>query len=385
MDRNIDKDGSTGITNLSNGGLGFPSFADLSTKRYFKENTESYSVFGQVTWNITDALRINAGVRYTDETKEVDHTYQGEFLVDIPPLNQLVLDEFGIEFFTTEDLPVTEVSDTSTDPSVSVQWDASDGVMLYASYTEATKAGGFNSSSQAPDEFTSFDPETAVGYEFGLKGNFFESRLIANLAIYSTSFDDLQVSALDSATNSFFFKNAAEATTEGIEADLRYAVSDSFEIGGAVGYIDATYDDFPGASCSPGLSQELDCVDNSRNAKGDKLRFAPEWSGNLYADYRFDMNNGMALDLRGDLVYSDDYFWGGQNDPYQTQDAFTKLDLSASLTSADGNWKVSLIGKNMTDETTVSFGGGIALNDGAYWSNVDAPRQIFLSAEYRWY
>lgn len=383
MDRNIERDESDSITNLSNGGLEFPTFADLAQTRYFKENTESYSVFGQVTWNITDALRINAGVRYTDETKEVDHDYQGEFLVAIPPLNQLILDAFGTEFFTTEDLPVTEVSDTSTDPSASVQWDVSDGVMLYASYTEATKAGGFNSSANQPDQ-TSFDPETATGYELGLKGSFFDGRLAANVSIYSTAYDDLQVSALDTATNSFFFKNAAEATSEGIEGDLRYAVSDSFEIGGALAYLDATYDDFPGASCSVGSAIESDCVDGTRNAKGDKLRFAPEWTGNLYADYGFDLNNGMAVSLRGDMVYSDDYFWGGQNDDYQAQDSFSKLDISASLTSADGNWKVSLIGKNMTDETTVSFGGATPLYDGAYWSNVDAPRLIYVSAEYRW-
>ncbi|WP_166424631.1 TonB-dependent receptor [Paraglaciecola sp. 20A4] len=390
MDRNIEMNGATTIINFSNSGLpANPVFAffDAANNRFFKENTESYSIFAQGTWNIADDFRVNVGARYTDETKKVNHDLiDAGFLVENPIFNPFALATFGVAYFTTEELPRSEVSDTSLDPSVSIQWDVTKDIMLYTSYTKATKAGGFNSSASYA-EITSFDPETSTGYEMGLKGNFLEGRLAANVSLYNTTFDDLQVSALDPTTNSFFFKNAAEATTQGLEADIRYALTDDVEIGGALAYLDATYGDFPGASCSNGSSKEADCDDAtaSRNAKGDKLRFAPEWSANLYADYQLDLSNGMTFALRGDLIYSDDYFWGSQNDTYMLQEAFTKFDLSASLTNADGDWKVSLIAKNLTDETTVTYGGATPLVTGAYWSNVDAPRQIFLTAEYNWF
>jgi iron complex outermembrane recepter protein len=387
MDRTIKMDGrvGNGMYNFSNGGLGLPPEFDFASGRYFKEDTDAWSVFGQVTWNILETLRLNAGLRYTDETKKAHQDLAVEFLVE-SPVNQLILNEFGTVPFTTEDMPRDEVSETNTDPSLSLQWDVTDGVMLYASYTEATKAGGFNSTANRPAD-TSYDPETAKGYEIGMKGSFLDGRLFTSAAIFHTEFDDLQVSSLDAATNSFFFANAAKATTEGFEADFRLAATQGLELGGAIGYADSSYDDFPGGNCSVGSSREPDCdpVTNTRNQAGDKLVNAPEWTGNLFADYRYQLSNGMEIGLRGTIVYSDDFYINGQNDPYLQQDDFTKLDLVASLSSADGAWRISVVGKNVTDKTTVSFGGGTPIFEGAYWSNVDTPRQIFLNAEYRWF
>ncbi|WP_101756740.1 TonB-dependent receptor [Oceanicoccus sp. KOV_DT_Chl] len=384
MDRTIKQDGAGTNVNLSNGGFGLPPFSDLSGIRHFNEDTEAWSVFGQITWNISDALRLNLGARYTDETKEVDHTLATQFLVVVPPLNQLVLDQFAIEPFITEDLSTDEVSDSNTDPSVSVQWDMTDDLMLYTSYTQATKAGGFNSSTFSPEN-ASFEPEQATAVEVGVKGLFIDGRLGVNASLFHTEYDDLQVAALDTNTTSFFFKNAAKATSEGVEADFRFAATEGLELGGAMAYLDVSYDDFPGATCSTGTSQEADCdpVSLTRNAKGDTLRAAPEWTGTLYADYRWLLDSGMEVALRGDVIYSDDYYIDTPNDPYLQQDSFTKLDLLASITSASGDWTLSIIGKNVTDKTTVSFGGGTPQREGAYWSNVDSPRLVYVKADYR--
>lgn len=92
------------------------------------------------------------------------------------------------------------------------------------------------------------------------------------------SIEDFQVSALYAATNTFFFKDAAETTSRGIEADIRYALTDDIEIGGAMAYLDTSYGDFPGASCSMGNCEEENCSPetSNRNAAGDTLRIAPE-------------------------------------------------------------------------------------------------------------
>lgn len=384
MDRTIKQAGSVTNVNLSNGGEGLPSFSDFSGLRHFKENTEAWSVFGQVTWNISDVLRFNLGARYTDETKDVNHTLATQFLTVIPPLNQIVLDNYGIEPFTMADLPSAQLKGSNTDPSASVQWDITDNVMLYTSYTQATKAGGFNAATFLPEN-TSFDSEEATGFEAGMKGLFIDGRFGFNVSVFRTQYDDLQVAALDTNTTSFFFKNAAEATSEGIEADFRFAATDRLELGGAMAYLRASYDDFPGATCSIGISQEADCDSDTltRNAKGDSLRAAPEWSGTFYADYRWQFNNDMTLVLRGDLIYSDEYYIDTPNDPFLQQGSFTKVDLLASLTSASSDWTFSIIGKNITDKTTVSFGGGTPLREGAYWSNLDTPRLVYFKADYR--
>ncbi len=382
MDRNLRQDGANGYFNFSNG-LGAPAEFDFIPYRDFKEHTRAWSVFTQLTWNVSDALRFNAGARYSDESKDLqEFSFQAEFLVP-SPLNQLALDNFGVVPFTTADVPQRNISDTNLDPNFSLQWDATDELMLYASYTRATKAGGFNASATSPDN-TNFDPEDAEGLEAGLKGTFIDSRLMVNLALFHTEYDDLQVSALDSATNSFFFKNAARATSEGVEAELRFAALESLEVGSAIAYLHARYDDFPGASCSVGLSREADCdpATDTRNAKGDAMRFAPDWSATLYASYHYTFASGWEAGLRGELLYSDKYYIAIQNDPYLQQDAFTKYDATATLTSPEGNWIFSLVGKNLADKTTVSFGEGTPLRNGAYWSNVDAPRLVYLNLQY---
>lgn len=396
MDRNIKMSNDRGIINLSNSGLWLgPTFAlppflasaiDSQNTKFFDENTTSLSAFAQVTWNISDDFRINVGARYTNETKKVNASNASSYVTIFPDINNVLAGIFGAEDYITADLEVSKIEENGVDPSVSVQWDVNNDVMLYASATQATKAGGFNSSSNSPTNFH-FDTETATGYEAGLKGVFFDNNLFFNFALYQSNFDDLQVSALDATTNSFFFKNAAEATTQGFEADFRYAVTSDFEIGGAVAYTDATYDNFPGASCSTGTSREADCdaVTSTRNAKGNKLTFAPEWSGSIYASYHLYFDNDMSLDLRSELMFSDEYYFDGQNDPYLQQDSYAKLDVSINLNGTSDNWKLSILGKNLTDETTVSFGGATPFYDGAYWSNVEAPRQVFLTAEYKWF
>jgi iron complex outermembrane recepter protein len=381
MDRTIKQDGYRQTFKLTN--QGFPDFADFTNVRYFQEDTTTWSAVAQVTWNVSDTLRASLGGRYTDESKKrPEHSIYPTFLVE-SPLNQLVLDEFGIVPFTTQDIIEKDVDDTNFDPSVSVQWDVRADTMLYASYSGATKAGGFNSGAPNLDDSV-FDPEKAESYEAGVKAFLMDDRLNVNVAVFLSQFDDLQVSALDSNTNALIFQNAAKATSQGVETDFRFAATESLELGGALAYLDATYDDYPGAPCSVGVSRESDCdlATDTRNAKGDSLRFAPEWTGNLYADYRWNLSNGMQIGLRSDFVYSDSYYLTAQNDPYAEQDSFVKINLLAELRSADDSWVVSVVGKNVTDENVANFGNNTPLEAGAYWANQGKPRQIFLNAQY---
>lgn len=382
MDRTIERAGYQ--QNIALTSQDFPAFADTVNVKQFKEETTAWSAFGQVTWNINENLRANFGGRYTDESKDKpNNSSQNLFLLDAPALNQIILDAFGAVPFTNADVDVRTVDDTSFDPSISLQWDVAEDTMLYASYSTATKAGGFNSNATNLDDAV-FDPETAESFEMGVKSFLMDGRLNINAAIFYSEFDDLQVSALDPNTNSLTFQNAAKANSQGLEADFRFAATESLELGGALGYLDATYDDYPGASCSAGISIEADCdaETSTRNAKGDSLRTAPEWSGNLYADYRWNLHNGMEIGLRADLIYSDEYFITAQNDPFGVQDSYTKVNLLAELRSADNGWVLSVVGKNLTDESTASFGGATAINTGAYWSNASKPRQVFFNAQY---
>ncbi|BFM15047.1 TonB-dependent receptor [Maricurvus nonylphenolicus] len=374
-----------GAPSLTGGGL-VPTTWDYQTNREFQQSVEAYAAFGQVTWNVSDVFRVNAGLRYSYENKSLDdHSVQlGFFDTSNPAENAFAAGLFGVSSFTYDELEDTKIHEEGVDPSLSMQWDMTPDTAVYLSYTKATKAGGFNAVATNVSNI-SFDSEEAEGYELGLKTYFFDRRMQLNVALFTTEYTDQQVSVLDSTTNSLVVNNAGAATSEGLEADVRFAATSNLELGGALSFVDATYDDFVGAPCSPGLSLEADCdmATNSRNAKGDKLPNAPEWSGSAYFIYSYPLDGMGTIRVRGDVFYSDEFFVAIQNDDYAAQDSFTKADLSIGYDSADDNWSVNLVGRNITDKRTTSFGGGVTLRDGAYWGIADAPRTITLNADYR--
>jgi outer membrane receptor protein involved in Fe transport len=112
---------------------------------------------------------------------------------------------------------------------------------------------------------------------------------------------------------------------------------------------------------------------------------SPEWSGNLYIDYYADFTENTVLGIRVDALYVDDFVYNLTYADPLTQDSYVKWNARLSLASADDRWELALVGKNLTDETTESFGGNTFLSPGAYFGNVDAPRQIFFNATWRFW
>ena len=120
---------------------------------------------------------------------------------------------------------------------------------------------------------------------------------------------------------------------------------------------------------------------------GEPLQYAPDTSGSLYFDYSVPVFGSWELGLYGDMNYSDNFFLAGDNDPDVVQDSYVKFNGRISLSSADGQYIFSLIGKNLTDKITSHQGNDIPLA-GLYGgkglsSFLDPPRTIALQAEVR--
>lgn len=368
---------------VSAAALGYPDEWNFLPIENFVQETESISVFGQATWNITDRFNASLGLRYTNEDKQADGSMRllstdrsqvvGGQEPGSPGFNPIA------DLFATNYVNTGKRTEESWDPSFVFRWHASDTSMLYASWTQATKAGGFVAGDLNGLSFE-YDEEKARSVEVGAKQEFLNNRFRWNMAVFSTEFRDLQVSAWDANVFSFVTKNAAKATVRGLESDLIYVINRHWTLGGAVGYLDAKYDDYPGASCSVGESREADCAaDETRNAAGDELRQAPEWTANAYVDFENELSNGLSFGLRLTVDYSDSYFMSATNDPYLRLDPYTKTDTVVWLGSVGGNWKLSLLGKNLSDERVPFFANNTPLIDGAYFSSVQAGRELFLN------
>jgi iron complex outermembrane recepter protein len=230
--------------------------------RYAKleQDTETWAAFAQTTWNITDTLRTTLGVRYTEEVKKAN---QGVYAVDYLPGNtressnlvNIASAEQLLEF-TTHDFSDLKRDEESFTWSGNIQWDVSTNTMAYATASTGFKAGGFNSffmgssaGGGAASSDVDFDEEDVLAFEIGSKMSLLEGAAELNIALFRTEFDNLQVSVF-SGNTTFSVQNAAEATTQGIEIDGRWQVTDALLLNGSFGWTDFEFDRFSNQACT---------------------------------------------------------------------------------------------------------------------------------------
>ena len=378
-----------------------------STQRAFEQDGSVLAIFAQATWNIADDLRLTAGGRYTDERKEANRA-QKHMKNPIATSLGAVGDAYTTALygaFLIEPHEVKgELDDQSFTPLISAQWDISDTNMLYANWTKGYKSGGFDSRSNShPDpevknaqmsgkDFDGawqFNPEESNSYELGSKMTLADGAAELNLAYYYTEYKDLQVSQFDGALG-FNVTNAGEATVQGIEADGRWAVSDNVILTGSAAYLDFNYDKFPNSQCYFGQASNSTTHPGLCDVKGQRKEYTPDLQANIGAVWSGQVADGYYLDAGMDLVYMDDYLYASNLDPKAKQDAYVLVNARVSLSYNDDTWEIALIGRNLTDETVINFGGNTPLasvltedTGNSYYGFVNRPRNIALQGVYR--
>jgi len=401
---------------------GIPSAAGLvpfapgaSTDRAFNQEGDLWAAFAQGTWSLSDELRVTVGGRYTQETKDADRTqlhkaeaafggqYQSPVVVDaVSGAYNALWGIFAIEPYETI---VGKLDDSSFTPVVTVEWDANEDTMAYLTWTKGFKSGGFDARSNGhPDAAVNnagnplsgnpitgsweFDREEATSIELGSKMTLADGAAELNVALYFTEYSDLQVSQFD-GTLGFNVTNAGEATVQGLEADGRWAVSDNVTLTGSAAYLDFNYDKFPNSQCYFGQTSNSADFAGLCDVGGERKEYTPELQANIGAAWMGDVGEGLVLNASVDLVYMDDYIYASNLDPRTKQDATTQVSARVAISDSEGAWEVALLGRNLTDETVINFGGntplGGTLTGGAgnsYYAFVNRPLNIALQAKY---
>lgn len=351
----------------------------------YLEDTNAWSIFGQLTWNLSDYLRVAVGARYTDESKEGRARLS---LYDLAsestssPFVPLVAAVFGINEFDLSD----DRSETGTDPMVNLQWDFHDSAMAYITWVKAAKAGGFDAATLTgnPDEFQ-FDSEEAESVEIGVKAEFLNGRARLNMAAFKTDFRDLQVSSF----NGFEFRttNAADAESKGVELEASFAVSEQWLLGLNWAHLDSVYKDFL-AQCPANAAQwGVQCAETNgqtQNLSGKKREYAPEWSGNVFAEYSTNITEALGFSARLDGAYTDDFLYQPEQDAFNSEDAYWLWNVRVALDDGvNERWTVALSVYNAADERKKGNGLGVVQQPGAYLASIIPPREVELSATYR--
>ena len=346
----------------------------------FEQEATLWSAFASFTWNMTDTLRLIAGGRYSDDDKDWARSSMCQYSFDDGA--SWSDGNLGAGACTITSDQGGNVSSDNFMPEVVLQYDLGDSTMLFAKYSESAKSGGAGTGGSIPDGEVTYDEESAEGFEFGLKTSFADGMAEFNAVAFYTEFDDLQVksSTVNGTRVVTKIGNAGAATTQGLELDGRWAATDWLTVGGAVAWLDAEYDEYLGASCNnsgttPPSPDGLGC-----DASGERLPFAPELTGSVFADLLIPM--GSNLNLTGGITasYSDDYFTDGTLDPRLTQDSYTKLDANIGIAASSNRWDISLVGKNLTDEKINMSGQPLGAYDVAY---LMPPRLLVVQATWR--
>lgn len=321
--------------NLSNAVLNY--FGLLHT--FFDQETESYSVFGQATLNVSDSLRFIGSLRYTHTSK--DATFDGQLIYGPFPLR-----------------PLTQASgsrsEDNVDPSITAQYDISDDVMVYATYGRGSKSGGFVSNTYGTVDSTfQYEPERSENWEVGIRSTFDDFTL--NVSAYDTSFKNLQVSVYNPTISTYQTGNAASAASTGIEATLIWAPSEHFDLRASGAYQDTRYLDYPGAACL--ATQPVSECDASspasiaaNNIAGSPLPYVSNWSGSMQGHFSHPLSENLQLDVTGVVSARSGYFNSDNQDPaFGYQEGYAKIDMRVQVGDPDDRWHLAFVGRNLTN------------------------------------
>jgi iron complex outermembrane recepter protein len=248
-------------------------------------DTRAYAIFGQTDFKITDTLTLTVGGRYNSERKSVDEFLQFD---EVRPYNPTD----SIEPSATQ---IAHVSFDSFTPKAGLQYQVDPNLMLYASYSQGFKSGGYNLGAVTP----AYKPEKLTSYEVGMKSDLLNRTVRLNASAFYYKFTDMQVNVTEE--QNVIIENAASSRLYGLELQLTVApiTGLSFDLNAAFTksqYLDYTTED--------PLRPQLGKIDLS----GNQLPEAPKFSGTFGAQYTYPVPFG-ALTLRGEaFATSKTYF-----------------------------------------------------------------------------
>ena len=377
------------------------NFAGLAALDQHRQESKSLAFFTNNTWHATDALDLTLGLRYTREEKDLLSTYSnpngsigcGATLANpaarvggalaqriqgwqfLPPAVQAALiGAAAPQIAGYMCLPwanalhngrVTEQQRDEDEWSGTVKgaYRFNEHVMAYASGARGHKAGGFNldrvQSSNGlssggpgitPVVDTSFPSEFVNSFELGTKTTWADGNLLLNATLFHQTYDDFQLNSF--LGTSFVVRAIPEVVSKGVDTEILWQPEavDGLMLQGGLMYADTRYgEDIPGADFDEPAGQLY-------KLPGNRVSFAPYWSGSLSATYEWDVGSNLIGRFNVGGKYMSDFNTGSDLDAEKHQDAYTVVNARIGFGRRDNRWMVELWGTNVFDEDYVQVG-----------------------------
>ena len=347
-------------------GLGFNNvsiFRDFY--EFSKQESETGAVYLNLDYNVTDQIRIYGGARYTGfEDKLLGacsrDTGDGNALQNFQPLLNLERLTHGLSFnapvppgscltASTTFVPTSATGDLkehNTSWRVGADWKPFSQALLYANVSKGYKAGGYpDLGSTSVTQYTPAVQESIIAYEAGFKLSALEHTLQLNGAAFYYDYKNKQVFGyfFDAGFQQAISRllNIPSSNLKGAELQVQWLPVKGLTVGASASYIDSKIGNFVTLN---GIGQQTSDV------SGESFPNTPRWQTVADVDYRFPLTGAIDGFVGGDLTYqsSTNSQLGALSSTYVK--SYALLDLRAGVQSNDGRWRLSVYGRNVTDE-----------------------------------
>lgn len=313
---------------------------------------DTYALFGEFKYGLTDKLRATLGLRYSHENKDFSGQsgaiLNGNDWSDISP-------KIGLDYIVSED------------------------VMVYANLAKGFKSGGFNI--QDPDN--GFNPEEIWSLELGMKSTLMDGRMRLNANAFMYEYTDMQVrqSRLGLFGPELFIDNAGESEAFGAELELLARPMTEWELGINLAYLDAKFSNGTEIVDAGAIPPGGDPADYFTDVSDNPLPKSPKWSGSVSAKYTKEVP-----DL-GSVSFNVGYYYQTKSyhDPFKSDALSSKgyenVNANVTFKSIDEHWRISVFGRNLTDELIVS---NVTSNRFGMIENYAPPRTYGVEIGYKY-
>jgi len=350
-------------------------------------DTKAYAAYLHVDYNFNDAFGITVGGRYSKDDKKFEggqadldgYDYKSSGCFDpVTGPNMACWAGFAaLPFINLAPFPDPNnpyryfpPGEQSQDysvftPTLGAQWHVNPDQMLYVSYAKGFKAGGWTTRLSNPIADigdAAFGPEKSTTYELGYKAQFADHRVQANVAVFWTDYNGIQLQIQEGASP--VSQNAGDAELKGAELELQAIIGGGFSLQLAAGYIDAKYTDL--LTTVQGITLDSDLPKTPKY----KYTISPQWDVTLPGDRK--------LRFAVDWTRTASMFNDAPNTPELFRDAADQLGAAVHYYSPGEKYELTLGGSNLTDDRYLTVGSTNGA-EGEIVGTYNPPREWYLT------
>ncbi|MDM8193412.1 TonB-dependent receptor [Pseudomonas koreensis] len=344
--------------------------------------TDSFALFAQGTWHLSERLDFTAGVRGTYEEKNASVSRNA-------PLGGVAVAGAAANarrgragVYDSGDL-----NQYSSSPSglLNLSYRITDDVLGYATLSHGEKSGGVNlavgSAPTAGADSLLIGTERANNAELGFKSTLWDRRLQLNANVFWTQVNAYQTNAYDAANRVQYLTNAGSVRSRGIEFESTVVPLRGLTLNFNGSYNDVSYLSYKDAPCPPEVSQAPGAP-ASCDLSGHQVVGASKWIGNANGEYKWNLANGFEPYVTGSYAFRSKAVGTVEDSDYGQIPSYAVVNLSTGLRGDfnQGQWDVSLWLKNAFDKTyyTTLWTGG----NGGYEGLLGTPRTLGVTGRY---